>query len=910
MSEKKYTLPEKLTEVAKEAFDQIVLQMKQDDGYDTYTYRDLYNNAQSIAKTLVKRGIRKGDRVAIVLENRPEWVFIYFGILFAGAIAVPLDPQSLVDDLKYFFENSASKVIFTSDTFQAKVDTATVSIKTLEYIVVICENSTLPDAKRVLPFKDFLQPIDVPLTHINVIPEDIASILYTSGTTGKPKGVMLTHQNFYSNFEGIDQLGGFNRKHYILSILPLHHAFPFMVTLLFPVFSKGQATYVSHLDSNTLLACMQDVGITVLVGVPELFYVFYQTITARFKNMPFYLRWPCWGIINLFYQCRKLTGVNLNKYLLHKIHKSFGKRLIYFVCGGAKLDKSIEVFLDKIGFTLLQGYGLTETSPIVTLNPIQKPKIGSVGKPIPNVQLKIINTDADDSGEITVKGPNVMKGYYHLEKETHEVLKEGWFYTSDLGYLDKHGYLYLTGRKNDLIVLSNGKNISPEEVEAYYVKSPYIKELCVLSIENNQKLVAVITPDFEFFKKKGELNIDDILKTQLSLLSKTYPPYKCIMGFVVSKESLPRTRLGKLKRYEVKSQYLKLFKKLDVSKTSDIELTDEEMHITSLPVYAVIVDEIKHKKPDLNQVNLNDHLGLDLNFDSLARVELISALANRLSIRIKESAIANVSTVKELVLAVNALLNHRQDHLKTSAAPVDRGASWQEILAQNPESSVIEKIDIKPNWRSRVVNELFFDSLYLLFKLFFRLTIKGVENLPKNEPFILCPNHVTFLDAFFIGAVLPRWLNVSMFFLGERMYFDVPIIRHIIRVGRIIPIDPATHLKDAMQACSYVLKHKRVVCIFPEGRRSIDGSVQPFRKGVGILAQELNVPLVPVYIKGAFDVLPIGKRWPRLHRVSIIVGKPYTAAQLRQKAKGLKVEDDYEAIARGIEQEVENLIVV
>ena len=909
MHEKKYTLTEKLTQIAQTAFDKVVLQIKKNEKYETYTYRDLYDSAQKLAKKLLERDIRKGDRIAIVLENRPEWVIIYFGILFAGAIVTPFDPQSTIDEFKYFFENSKSKMVFTSELFQDKMHTVAKSIKTLKHIVLLNENKKKLSSDHFLPFADFLASSEASLDHIKLSPDDIASIIYTSGTTGKPKGVMLTHDNYYSNFHSIEKLGVFTKAHHMLSILPLHHVFPFMVTLLIPVFSESKSTYVTRLDSDTILTCMREVGVTILVGVPQLFYIFYQTIVEKIKHIPFYIRWPLLGIVNLFYHFRRLTNINLNKYILSKIHSAFGDRLVYFVSGGAKLDNDVEVFLNKVGFTVLQGYGLTETSPIVTLNPIKKQKIGSVGKVIPDVSIKITHRNKKNIGEVVIQGPNVMKGYYKRKKETEAVLKKGWFHSNDLGYLDKKGYLYLKGRENELIVLSNGKNISPEEVEGHYLKSHYIKEICVLSIDENesQKLVALIVPNFELFKKEGELAIYDILKKELSILSKNYPSYKCIMGFALSKKDLPRTRLGKLKRYEMKQRYLHALTKFQ-SQKQKIDVDDnQDLDIISSPLYNIIANIIKEEKPSIKTVNLNDHLGLDLNFDSLARIELISTLAKKLSITIPDTVVSEISTVKELIVKIDQLLPTKKDKIMVSAGRSTNKTSWKELLAIKPEKHITDKIDLSPNWISKGINLLFFGSLHFLFKIFFKIKIEGVKNLPHNKPFILCANHVSFLDAFFLSACLPRWLKWKIFFLGFRKYFEVPIIRHIIKIGHIIPVDAADNLKSAMQACSYILKNNKVVCIFPEGERSIDGSIQPFKKGVGILSEELNVSLVPIFIKGAFEVLPIGKFFPRFHQVSLLIGKACTANELKQKIKNLAIKDDYEAIAKGIQKEVEHL---
>lgn len=556
MNKKLYILPDKLKEIINQFPDKIVMQMKKEDGYLEYTYKEFYEIVQSIAHSLLEQGIKKGNRVAIVLENRPEWGMIYFSIMLAGAVAIPLDPQSGQEEIEFFLSDSESKIVFTSSKLISLFTGLTDSVPSLQKIMALdLERSS----EKIISFSETISVASdlKPLVSIpEVSPQDIASILYTSGTTGKPKGVMLTHKNFYSNFQSIDKLKLFSDKDNILSILPLHHSFPSMVTLIIPLFSQSKITYISSLKSEELLGCMRETGVTILTGVPQLFYMFYKHIVDGIKKVPFLMKLPLLGLIEILWLVRKVTGINLAKLALSKIHRTFGKNLRFFACGGAKLNEEVARFLVKIGFTILEGYGLTETSPVVTFNPLKKQKIGSVGKVIPDVELKIAEPDEYGVGEVVIKGPNVMEGYYKQEEETRKVLKDNWFYSGDLGYLDKQEYLRLTGRKKELIVLSSGKNISPEEVESHYAKSPFIKGLCVLATgkREEEKLMAVIVPDLDYYRKVGEVNIYEMIKWDLENLSKQYPPYKRIMGFVVASEDLPQTRLGKLKRFEIKDR--------------------------------------------------------------------------------------------------------------------------------------------------------------------------------------------------------------------------------------------------------------------------------------------------------------------------------------------------------------------
>jgi long-chain acyl-CoA synthetase len=714
--------------------------------------------------------------------------------------------------------------------------------------------------------------------NIKVMLDDIASILYTSGTTGKPKGVILTHKNFYANFNSLAQTNILRPKDNILSILPLHHAFPFMVTLIAPLFSKILITYSASLKSEEILSCMRQAKVTILVGVPQLFDMFYKNILAEIKKIPFLLRVPLWGSVELTWLLRKISNINLSKLLLIKIHQTFGKSLRLFVSGGAKLDDNATKFLNKIGFTILEGYGLTETAPAVTFNPYKKPKTGSVGQAIPDVKIKIID------GEVVISGPNVMAGYYKLKQETQAVLKDGWLYSGDLGYLDKDGYLYLTGRKKELIVLSSGKNIAPYEIETYYGQSSYIKELCVLMIKD--KLMAIIVPDIDYFRKKGEVNIYGMIKWDLENFSKKCPAYKRIMGFVISKNDLPRTRLGKLKRYAIQDKYKNEL--LGIGRIAEeVSLSAKDLQLLASKTSKEICKILAHESQVKKEINLTDHLEIDLGFDSLARIELITKLEKFFKINISDKIMAQIFTVQELITTIKKLQ-------KTGKGKTPQIFSWQELLTTDPSSDIIAKINLYPNFLTIFYRIVLYAILYCLVKTFWRLKGIGQENLPLDKTFILCVNHNSYLDGFAIAVAMPAALRKKIFFLGMRALFEIPIIKTLAKLLKIIPIDPGVQLIDAMQASAYILRNKKLICIFPEAARSINGEVKAFKKGIGILAKELNIELVPIYIQGSFAAWPRTQRFPKFKPITVIFGKPYKP----------NPKDDYETIAAKIREKV------
>jgi long-chain acyl-CoA synthetase len=902
MTKEELVIPKIFAQISSRFSDRICLQIKKGSTWETWTYGQIEDLSLRIGAFLIREGFKKGDFAGLCIENRPEWAIIYLGIMAAGLTCVPLDPQLTEQEIENLLNDCAAKIIFTSNTvFLGKnINKLKAGLNKIVILDLDIEKDNLIGLAQVK------STLSEGLAWPEVFPEDAASLIYTSGTTGSPKGVMLTHKNFCSNFQSIDKLKLFSDKDTFISILPLHHAYPFMITLVTPLFCRARVTYTTSLRSDELLSLMREAGVTVLVGVPQLFSIFYTNISEKMNKMPLILRMPLLGLIEIFWQIRRLSGINLNKLVLAKIHRKFGKTLRFFACGGAKLNEEAARFLMKIGFTILEGYGLTETSPVVTFNPLKKQKIGSVGRVIPDVELKIDNPDASGMGEIVIKGTNVMRGYYNRAEETSSVLKEGWFYSGDLGYIDKDGYLYITGRKKEIIVLSSGKNIYPEEVESHYAKSPYIKEICVLGIggTEEERLAAVVVPDTEYYRKAGVTDFNSVIRWELENLSEGIALYKRIKGYIIAKQDLPRTRLGKIKRYEVKNKYLNELRGVKLKDTmEETPSTDEDIRLISSGVGRGVIEALNKYAKTGRQIYPADHIELDLGIDSLGRVELVIALEQALNIRIPNELMTKVFTVKELILELEKLIPGKGVQ-KGPFLQAKSQTLWNEILNEKPAQDMMKKINLTPNRLTILGMLLFAEILRLVFKVIWGLKVAGIENIQGMKKCILCVNHSSYLDAFIVEASMPGRLRKGLFFVGFRAYFEQPLIRNIVKYIRVIPIDPGMHFVEAMQASAYVLKNDKIVCIFPEGQRTIDGEVKEFKKGVGILARELNIPLVPVLITGSYESWPRTKPLPGRHPIKITFGRPFDFGALKEKGLRLGVKDEYEAIALGIREEV------
>ena len=527
---------------------------------------------------------------------------------------------------------------------------------------------------------------------------------------------------------------------------------------------------------------------------------------------------------------------------------------------------------------------------MVTFNPPDASRLGSAGLPLYGVEVRILNPGADGVGEILIRGDNVMPGYFQDEAASREVLEDGWLHSGDLGYLDRDGYLFIQGRIKDILVLASGKNISAEEVGQHYLKAPSIKEIFVTTDRLAEKLAAVVVPDLDFFRQAGETDIYDKVKWDLELLSRSLEPYKRIKDFILINEELPKTRLGKVKMYEAQRIYQERAGKRYDRKRPAVA---EELS----PVGETVVEVLARQIED-SRISLDDHLELDLGLDSLALVELLAALERRFDLKIKDGEFTGIFTVRELIRSVEA---------KNPAAarePEAEPTAWGNLLMTDPPPALLRRLGMEGGFTARMATQGLAAVLGLLFKGLFDLKVYGRERL-KGQGYILCPNHGSYLDGFLLAYAVPGPLRHRLFSLGYSGYFDVPVVRGLLKLIRVIPVDSARNVVAALQVSSYILRNGQILSIFPEGFRTPTGKVGQFKRGVAILARELDMKLVPVYIQGSFEAWPPGVSLPRLRPIRVIFGREHSWQELRER--GLKVNpaaSDYDAIRVGLREEV------
>jgi len=532
-----FPIPQSFLKTVKAYPENTALQILTPEGeLQTWTYKELLSLVISLASEIKSKNIEKGDRIAIYGHYNPEWVITYLAIQFTGAIGVPLDNRLTHREVSHLVNDSGAKILFASeDLFTGEIEIA-VPLK-------------MP---KVTDKND-----DFSLPKLNL--DDPALILYTSGTTGSPKGVVLTQGNLASNVEMMRQVIDFNPTDVFYSLLPLNHVFSQSINILAPFFIGSTTTLARSLKSKEVKEDCLKTKPTIFPVVPLILEKFIKGIEKEISKLPLtkkVLFGTLNGIGTFLHKIKKGSG----SFLYSTIRKNIGlDNLKILVPGSAALPLWVSKKFEKWGFPLIQGYGLTETSPVVSVNPPNAPKNESVGLPLLGLEAKILNPGEKGIGEIAIKGPSVFKGFWKNEEATAEVFEGEWFKTGDIGFIDSEGYLYITGRKKSVIVTKGGKNIYPEEIETYLSESPLIEEnLVVYQINPNtqsEELVAIIYPNYEeldIYCEKHKIKEKDphkILTAIVKKMNEDLTDFKRIRRVKIRDEEFPKTTTRKIKRY-------------------------------------------------------------------------------------------------------------------------------------------------------------------------------------------------------------------------------------------------------------------------------------------------------------------------------------------------------------------------
>src|SRR6202453_2512644 len=867
----------------------IALEIQRQQTVERLTFAELSRTSQSVANWLSTRGARDA-RVAILAANHPRWVAAYLGIIAAGRTAVPLDTAFHADQVRKLLIDSGASLLFCD---VKHLPVAAQAVEGLNVGLVMTSAAAEQDgAPATAP--SLAGDLDSmfaagPAEFQPVVPndDDLAALLYTSGTTADPKGVMLTHANLVGEPNSVLAVVKIGPTDAPLGILPMFHVLAQMANLFLPLFNGARVVYLETLNTTELLRALREREITAFCVVPQFFYLIHERIFKELnKRGKFTLR-----IIRMLMALNRglrRLGINAGKTLIGKIHATFGARMRYLITGGSRFDPAIARDFYSFGIDVLNAYGLTETTGGAFINPPGHILFGSVGQPFPGVEAKIIDPqpveeDAPPAGEIAIRGAIVMKGYWNRPEATAQVLRDGWFYTGDLGYFDSDGNLFITGRRKEVIVLANGKNVYPEEVEAHYLQAQYVKEICVMAVEarpgdpSSERLHAVVVPNFELLRERKIVNTKEAIRGEIEALSHKIASTKRLGSYDIWQEDMPRTTTRKLKRFQIekKVRERQLSQNGGAADLNSEESTVEAVPLTSEEQSWLERENVKRaleivrgaSRGPLDNIRPSHNLELDLGLDSMQRVELLTALEQQLGGKVPESQLAGIYSVRDLVDAILASAGRGEGETVAAAPP------WSTILSEpvtDPEVLVLA--------RHNLFAEAFFfmlgKLLYLFALDFCHLKTRGLENLPAQGPYLICSNHQSYVDPLIMAPELPWSLFRQCFALGTSEIFGAGFMRHLARWLRVIVLDPDANLVPAMRAGAYGLNHGRILLLYPEGARSNDGTPRAFRKGAAILSFNTQAPIVPVAIEGFYEAWPRHKKFPKFAKLRIVFGKP------------------------------------
>ncbi len=522
-------------------------------GTEIITYDALHERVECLAAHLVDMGIGPEDKVSILSESRAEWGICFFAALHVGAVIIPLDVKLSLTELDVIVRDCEPSVLFTSSAAAASAIELRDRERAIKQIFLMDEDKDMPASSDLLPLRDLKDLPRVPRHQAKS--DDVAVIFYTSGTTGRPKGVMLTFDNLNFQLESLACIPDVTMKDRFLSILPLSHAFEMTGGFLYLLSLGATVVYARTVYPQELLKLMQQHKTTAMVGVPLFFHVLRARIEMQLAGKSKLAQ--AW-FNGTFALARAIPVAAVRRLLFFPVLKNFGGLLRLFISGGAPLDPETGEFFNRLGVDMIEGYGLTETSPVVSVNVPKTNRIGTVGQPLEGVEVRIKNPDDNGEGEILTRGRHIMKGYYRDERATREVIDEdGWFHTGDLGYIDERNFLHITGRLKNMIVLRSGQNVQPEEVEQVLIKAPSIQEICVCGRQNKNvkddrsaDVCAVIVPDeglSELFANQPE-QIKGRLDAEIAAVATNLAPYKRPKKIFMSTDELPKTTTRKVKR--------------------------------------------------------------------------------------------------------------------------------------------------------------------------------------------------------------------------------------------------------------------------------------------------------------------------------------------------------------------------
>jgi long-chain acyl-CoA synthetase len=832
-----------------------------DDEPVVYTYERVQDMAEQAAAQLRERGVVPGDRVALMSENRPEWGISYFGILRAGAAAVPLDAQLSLAEVQNLLAASGARVA----VFSERVADRLLEDEGVEVVIgdgsVAGLASELADRGTAAEILAFDQLLDEPAVSPGAIAagvkgDDVASLIFTSGTTGRPKGVMLTHKNFTSMASKLSAMFNLYRHDGLLSVLPLHHTFEFSAGLLMPLMHGAQITYIEVVDADNLERAFASGHVTGLVGVPALWQLLHRKITKQVNERGEVIKRLFDGLIDLNSAIRDRSpfGIDLGKLLFFPIHRALGGRMRLLISGGSALPVEVMKAFRGFGFRIFEGYGMTEAAPVITVQrPGDKLLLGSVGRALPGIDVKIADPDGGGVGEVIARGPNVMKGYFENPEATEETLAEGWLHTGDLGRLDEDGNLYIVGRKKEMILGSSGENIYPDELEELYGESEHIKEISVVGLRSGvgdaETVAALVVPEYDSGDGLDRSEVKERVREHIKETSHKLPLYKRLRIYHLWDHDLPKTSTRKIKRREVIRE-LERLEQVSNPAAASAAKGDGEGGILELVARVA-------QRP-LAEVRREARLD-SLGFDSLMITELAVALEEAGISLPDASELGNLETVAELE-AFCRQRRRAQRRVAPAESSVPRnGETSGEIAVPAPLVQV-----------GRGVLEAGQRALY---SRLLESRVTGRAYVPPFGGYIVAANHASHLDMGLVKHALGENGSRLVALAAKDYFFDDPIRRtYFENFTNLVPMERHGSLRESLRLAAQVIEDGYILLIFPEGTRSVSGVMTDFKPSLGYLARRTGCGILPMFLAGTHEALPKGGWWLGSREVGAHIG--------------------------------------
>lgn len=767
------------------------------------SYKKLIDSVLSYASYL--KGA-EGKRVAIYTPNRPELSYSIFASWQKEAASITIDATSTLEELIYVFKDAVPNYIFTT-TEKKELVAQAISESDIQCKILVFDDLEVTEH----PDTDLIEPHE----------DTEAMIVYTSGTTGDPKGVVLTFRNLYFQVTSLNKFNMFEEKDVYLTLLPLHHVFPLMGSLMIPLINGGTIIFLKELTADNITRALKEYKVTFLCGVPRLYELLYKGVMKKIESSK--------AAKLIFSLAKHIDNEGIRKKLFKKVQDGFGGHIKYLVSGGAKLDEEIALAFQTFGFKVIEGYGLTETAPMISFTIPSSIKIGSCGTILEGLDVKV-----NEDGVLCVKGDNVFKGYLNKDELTREVFdNEGYFMTGDLAKIESDNKLYITGRKKEMIVLSNGKNINPVEIEEQVLdlSEGLIEELALVDYNNTLNLV--VKPNLKVVEEKKVTNILETVKWDIVDKYNTHAPkYKKILNIKITNMDLPKTKLGKLRRFKVKEL---------LSDENKVRQNIKEPNFTEYK-------ELKKYLFDLCKKNIypNSHIEVDLGLDSLDMIELLSFVNNKYDLEVNEEVFSKNSTVEKLSL-----------YIKENRGSIEHKAS---SLLDMTKEYILPK-------SAKFISFLkgFF---YPIFKSYFSIVVKGIDKV-EDKASIYIGNHTSMLDAFIVSHALPKKILKNSYFMAKVKHFESKLMVKLADNSNVIIMDINENLKETLNKCAYALRQGKNIVIFPEGVRSRTGEINEFKKFFAVLSEKLDVPVIPFVIKGAYEAMPHGSFIPKPAKIEL-----------------------------------------